>query len=320
VFRIREVARTWVIILMGACVGAAPALAGPVEARCTELGAQCLCSEPLRYTAAGTLFESVDPPDSEGAGAKECNGGLAIDAEPTGMQLVNVVDGASGLDFPGPNPPARVLKMTSVANDGNNGWQVIGNQPTGVRNETICGRTYQRFGADLPNPAREPMRIKMSQAGVGFEIHHDGLSNDSGLYDIRVEGECTGSHDMLAAARTSWIRHEFCLDFGTTTVGRRGRVTVVDTGVADTLLCGSVPVSTPANFDDFLIGNLFLQTMGNPAYFGSRYVTHAIQTRGPLNTSFWPGAATEIEGGAGAPPPPPTQGTLGKPGQPYYTP
>ena len=70
--RISQATRTWAVALMAASLGAAPALAAPVEQRCTDLGSQCLCSEPFRFTSASTLFETVDPPDSEGAGAKEC--------------------------------------------------------------------------------------------------------------------------------------------------------------------------------------------------------------------------------------------------------
>lgn len=320
-FRNREATRTWAIALTAACLGAAPALAGPVEQRCTELGSACLCSEPLRFTSGGTLFETVDPPDSEGAGAKECGGGVALDAEPTGMQLVNKVDNATGLDFPGSNPPAYVLKMTAVANDGDNSWLIYGNLPTGVRNETVCSRTYQRFGNDLRMVTGE-MRAKIQEVTVGGVTIQQQLNIDgSGHLDTAYNVNCTGTVNVQLAGRTSWIRHEVCYDIGTTTVHSRQRATVLDTGVVDTLDCGTWPVSTPANFTLYQVGNLFLQTAGSSANFGSRYVTQAIQTRLPLNASFWPGAAVELEGGGSPPPPPPPpQEPLGKPGQPNYVP
>lgn len=329
--RIRRPARIrtiWTLSLMAAGLGAAPVLAAPVEQRCSELGSACLCSEPLRFTSAGRLVEMVDPPDSEGAGAKECAGGSAIDAEPSGMQLVDRVDNASNTDFPGPNPPAFVLKMTSVANDADNGWQVRGNQPTGVQNETICSRDYQRFGNDLPI-AVEPMRIKMSESVLNGRLNQDGIvMNGRGQFDVH-DGDCTGTNNIQMAGRQSWIRHETCMDVGSSSYTIRARVVVIETGVTDTITCGPHPLSTPASYSEFLIGNLHLQTAGNSAYFGSRYFTHAIQTRLPLDSTFWPGPARELEvaGGTSTPPPttpppttPPPTEPLGKPGQPIYTP
>lgn len=321
--RICKTTVTWAVALTATCLGAASALAAPVEQRCTDLGSACLCSEPLRYTSGGTLQEDVDPPDSEGAGAKECgSGGRAVDAEPTGMRLVNTVDGASGVDFPGPNPPAYVLKMTSIANDGDNGWLIWGTLPTNVRNETICSRTYQRFGNDLPI-ARDPnMRVKLQEAEVGgVLIQHELQHYSQGNIGINYDCNQDGTVNVQLAGRTSWIRFESCYDVGTSSVNTRLKATVVDTGVSDMVSCGPKPLSTPANFTLYQIGNLFLQTQGDTSVIGSRYVTHAIQTRTPLNSSFWPGPASELESGGGStPPPPPPSDSLGKPGQPIYQP
>ena len=154
------------------------------------------------------------------------------------MKPVNVVDGASGLDFPGSNPPAYVLKMTSTIDDGNNGWIVYGNQPTGVRNETVCSRTYQRFGATLPIAHDPNMRIKLHEAQIGgvlmqHEIQHYGQGNLGINYDCNQDGQV----NIQQAGRSSWIRFESCYDVNTSSVNTRMRATVVDTGVSDTIAC-----------------------------------------------------------------------------------
>jgi hypothetical protein len=321
VIRICKATLTWAVVLMATCLGATSALAAAVEQRCTELGSACLCSEPLRYTSGGTLRENVDPPDSEGPGAKECgNGSPALDAEPTGMQIVT----ETANDFPGSNPPAYVLKMRSTTNDGDNSWMIYGSLPTNVRNETICSRNYQRFGSDLPI-ARDPnMRIKLQEAQVGgVLIQHELQHYSQGNLGINYNCNQDGSVNVQLAGRSSWIRFESCYDVGTSSVSTRLKATVVDTGQSDQISCGPKSLSTPANFTLYQIGNLFLQTLGDSSVIGSRYVTHAIQTRTPLNASFWPGPASELEsGGGGSPPPsePPPTEPLGKPGQPTYVP
>jgi hypothetical protein len=318
VIRICKATLTWAVALTATCLGAASALAGPVEQRCTDLGSACLCSEPLRYTSGGTLREDVDPPDSEGTGAKECGNGSTLDAEPTGIQLVT----ENANDFPGPNPPAYVLKMTSTTNDGDNSWLLYGDLPTGVRNETICSRNYQRFGSNLPI-ARDPnMRIKLQEAEVGGVLmQHELQHYNQGNLGINYDCNQDGTVNIQLAGRTSWIRFESCYDVGTSSVHTRLRATVVDTGVSDSVSCGPKSLSTPANFTMYQIGNLFLQTLGDSSVIGSRYVTHGIQTRVPLNSSFWPGPASELEtGGSTPPPPPPPTQPLGKPGQPIYQP
>jgi hypothetical protein len=279
-------------------VAARPASAiSPVEQRCTDLGSACLCSEPLRYTAPGTLFELVDPPDSEGPGAKECGGGYAFDAEPNGVQLVSVVDNASDVDFPlASDPPAYVLKMTAGANDADNGWQLLGNIPLAVENETVCSRAYHRFGNDLPL-INEPMRAKLQEAVIsGVLIQHGIAQVARGQIDT-FSGDCSGSIPFQTWGRSQWIRHEVCLDVGTDTVSSRQRATLIETGVSETVTCGPYPIVPWAkdDFETFFIGNLYLQTNGNPGFFGSRYVTHGIQTRSPLDTNFWPGPAIELE-------------------------
>ncbi|HEY8154167.1 MAG TPA: hypothetical protein VII72_08580 [Myxococcota bacterium] len=265
------------------------------------LGGACLCSEPLRFTAPGTLFESADPPDSEGVGAKECAGGNTIDAEPTGIELVSVVDNASDVDFPlASDPPAYVLKMTAGPIDVDNGWRLIGETPQDVVNETVCSRTYQRFGNDLPI-INDPMRAKLQEAVVGgMLIQHGILQNDLGQIDT-FGGNCTGSIPFQAWGRTQWIRHEACLDIGTTSMSSRQRATLIETGVSETVTCGPFEIvgGTPTDFESYLVANLFLQADGNAGFFGSRYVTHGIQTRVPFDANFWPGPAIELEDGDG---------------------
>lgn len=318
---IREATRTWAVCLVAASL-AAPALAGPVEERCAELGSACLCSEPLRFTGNGWLHEGIDPPDSEGLGAKECAGGLTLDAEPTGMQLVSRVDNANGVDFPGPNPPSRVLKMTAGGSDGDNGWLVLGNRPSGVQNETICGRGYHRFANDLVM-IDGSMRAKLAETKPsGMLVQHQIFHNGQGILDT-FPGDCVGSINMQAAGRQSWLRHEFCLDVTTSSVSSRQRMVVVDTGAGadDVVSCGPYSTGTPLAFESFAIGNLFIQTEGNPAWYGSRYFTHAIQTRVPLDPDFWPGGAYELEGDVSQTDPGGSGGDgggeLGAPGRPY---
>jgi len=139
------------------------------------------------------------------------------------------------------------------------------------------------------------MRAKIhefSVGGVGFQqqINDDG----SGNLDTAT-GNCTGTIDIQTPGRESWIRHEVCIDITTDTMSSRQRATLIETGLTDTVYCGPAPIVTPADFTLFWLGNLTLQTLGNPALVGSRYVTYALQTRMPLDPGFWPGPATELE-------------------------
>jgi hypothetical protein len=62
------------VIPIVALLIALPSAAGNVEARCTELGSACDCSEPLSANDRTSRLsdDDYDPSDSEGAGAKEC--------------------------------------------------------------------------------------------------------------------------------------------------------------------------------------------------------------------------------------------------------
>jgi hypothetical protein len=212
------------------------------------------------------------------------------------MQRVDEVDNASDVDFPGPNPPDYVLEMTSTEDDGDNGWLIHGDLPTGVQNETVCSRTYQRFGNDLPIAHDPNMRIKLQEVTVGgVTIQHEIEHGEGGNLGINYDCPDSGAVNFQLAGRTSWIRHEVCYDVGTSSVTTRQRATVIETGETEVVSCGPKSLSTPASFTLYQIGNLFLQTLGESEDIGSRYVTHAIQTRTALDTSFWPGAATELE-------------------------
>ena len=278
------------------------AKAGPVEERCAELGAACVCSEPLRYAAGGRLAVGRDenPPDSQGADAKECAGGNALRLDGNEVELVSAVDNASGLDFPGRLPPAYVLKMTATTDDQNNDWSVLGSLPTGVSEETVCSRSYQRFANDLTT-VRDPdtdQRIKLQEAIIKQPQHDLAIELElvAGSGGLGINPDCDDFPrlDFQLEGRTSWIRHEVCYDVSAGTVTARQRATLIETGQSEIRTC-TKKISTPADFLNYQIANLYLQTGGDRRLAGSRYVTYAIQTRGPLDPQFWPGAALELE-------------------------
>ena len=292
----------WVLSILSISGSALLANAGPVEDRCTELGAGCLCSEPLRYTSGGRLVEGrdEDPPDSEGAGAKECAGGNALGLEVNEVELVSMVDNASGLDFPGRLPPDYVLKMTATTDDGNNDWRILGNLPTGVSGETVCSRSYQRFANNLSvvRDAESNLRIKLQEAIIkqpksDLAIELELVAGSGGL-GINPDCDDFPRLDFQVEGRTSWIRHEVCYDVSAESVTTRQRATLIETGQSEIRTC-TKQIATPADFLNYQIANLYLQTGGDRHLAGSRYVTYAIQTRGPLDPQFWPGAALELE-------------------------
>lgn len=322
--------------LAGLGLPAAATAAPAAEQRCTELGATCLCSEPMNWQQAGggVYGGMVDPSDSEGSGAKECGSNGATAQWDSTPQWRSV---------PVPNKPSTAAaswqlaqQVTHIADDSNNiNWWW--GAPASTSNGTMCTRHYANIGTLKP-VASSDHRIKVAQ-WLGNTANLTQLEwawDQSGQANQFLRSQSPGTHGKVVSfndCRNGWCRIEYCVDYNGSRTTWRVRISKV--GVpAETEIIGPVQQATtqpaPLRFnagDGVAMGDIFTQCLGaGNCPTGTRHIAFGIHTLvQPMNTGFWPGAAYEVEGGSGGttpppPPPPPPSEPLGKPGTPVYQP
>ena len=328
-------------LLAGLWFPAVATAAPAAEQRCTELGASCICSEPMNWLqSSGAAYGGgKDPTDSEGTGAKECGGnGRTADWD---------TDVNTWQSVPVPNRPASASTTWQYVQQVNHPNNNDGNQinwwwgaPVSTSNGTICTRSYHNIGT-LPWMTSGNHRIKVAQwfgnttTLTQLEWAHDQSRQATGYLRAQAgpQGGYHGNVVSFQDCREAWCRIEYCLDYNGSNTTFRVRISKVGTP-SKTEVIGPVtqsnsrtPPLTFATAADVAIGDLFVQCLGaTPCPFGTRSVAFGIETLvQPMNTAFWPGAAYEVESGSGGtppppPPPPPPTGELGKPGTPIYQP
>ncbi len=311
---------------------AAPALAGPAEERCTELGAACLCSEPLNFVRnGGNAYGShVDPPDSEGAGARECG--------PGGVALQWDRDGDQWYSTPVPERPANASPawqhVQAVEHYGPprevNWWYGKG---FSTQNGTACMRVYHNNG-DLEFFTSPGQRLKVAQWHTPMLNQLEWDWGGSGYLRPQGGGGIKGNRVSFDDCRDSWCRIEYCLDYNGSTVQWRMRVTSVDNPSHQEVIAQPDSAarslgSLSLNDNQVALGDIHMQCSADTGCLtGRRYLAYGMQTLiEPVNRNWWPGPAYEVEGGSGgAPAPPPTDGggdsgggeaPLGAPGRPF---
>jgi hypothetical protein len=138
--------RVSLLLLLASTLACGPsaghATGPPLEARCAELGSDCICSEPLDNADAipdrGHIW---NPGDSEGAAARECERTQAAREAVPSM----VVPAAVGASFPDPaRDPGHVLQY-----EGKNVFVLPMRGDATVRERSLCGRAYLRHAPDF---------------------------------------------------------------------------------------------------------------------------------------------------------------------------
>ena len=293
-----------------------------LEARCAQLGPQCVCSEPLNTsTHDGGLSTWTTPgffnPDDSPSG-KQCYPIPTGDTEIycSSATFAPVPSSTQASFLPSGNGLSFVLKQSGqgICHAMHPGF-------TESPDMTYCIRGYSRWevGSAMPssNPADQQqekiLTIGAVQAGttngyINIQISFgEGPPDihtrfDGALFDAPVDFQTLGT--IPDNCENNFCRFEACFDYSATGEGRaRLRRTSVAPG------SGQVTVFKPVGNILHPEGITMLSQPGNGlAFFAQlynpvRYASHFIVTKvRPENRNFWPGPACEVEGGCGSPP------------------
>lgn len=315
------VSRPWieVPVFVAAVAALLATPASGAEELCTELGSDCICSEPFN----GSTVDGGNPwpglctigtcrPDADDSpDATEC-----VDWEVNNGGTLGTISSA-GQSLPSGHSLTWVLRGIQPGSTAmHHRFPQVNESP----NVTVCSRSYQRFDPSAPQPSSD------SSVNAQYKVHSfGGLASDGSAmtFQISIKGgggihtradstywDCPPSSDGLGhmnECRNNWCRFEVCLDYssgGYLTVRHRkteldpspnaGRtMTVVKTQC--TTPHSSLVVGSNATFNR--APSFYAQHLSGPAI---RYASHAIMTkRRPMTSSYWIGAAAEIEGNLG---------------------
>jgi len=278
-----------------------------MEQRCTDLGQACICSEPLDFTeAVGTI--PFDPPDTEGAGAKECKGGPTLFGDESRLQINRIAGSSIGL--PG---VTSVLEAPASADWSIREWN------RDMTGKTWCERHYLRWTTDYENPCNgcpDDKRVKgprnqKPQGGAHPDFQSGWNLGSNGSFNWSCQGgfgtpfgKCTnaqasGDYIGFADCKGSWCRIEHCFDHNSSTGALvvRGRVTVLNanrstakqrTETQDFLGSNSTFITG----DTTTVATTWTQNITT----GTSYGTHSMVASTNRDPNFWIGPAIEVEG------------------------
>lgn len=315
-------------LLLVAVLYGLPPLAAANEARCDELGANCICNEPYNTdTWANVSTWWYDPADTTGAD-KECNNegvaGTAYSGDGFGLTIDTV--GSNPTMFAALPSGANITFIPRSAEGAGNG-SFATRFRSGVDPTARQGIRFYRYYS--PNfqftDVTAPLCNSNKVAQLGYNGNYTGGPmyqgvNSWALYDFSTSTgwsasvDCCGGGDMpgqsgtlptMAGVKGHWIRHEVYLNNNTTsgTTTTEWYVKDVTAGTAEATIVNTagdarftgVHSSTPQY--DFAI-NSFRANNGDacPGYFAH---THFLAAAWSSNAGQRIGAATEIEGGGG---------------------
>lgn len=319
-------------ILFTIAIAAAHLLDAPTaqagEQRCTELGARCLCSEPLNgpETAYGGILSNskFDPASSDDA--SECWGRAG--------------GGFQSFDSDGNQTMASVSTFGSAKyalrqGVGGGYYWLYGMKVDGheavAGDQTICWRYYKQVDSDYGSTGAytgacgsgETWRNKIMSTGlrgqsVQLEEGEGGETCRIGSsYPITLSvdnGPNSGNYYPLPkvgydSCKSKPCRIEMCISGNIkngTNIVYRAKVVPLSTGVESSVTSPTM-TSLSGTTNDFVWGGDMFHTGGH----GGSYVNYFIQAQWNDANVHWIGAAPEVEGagsgtggGAVAPPPP----------------
>jgi len=311
------------LVLVAAAVLSFGVLCGPAwagtEARCTSLGANCLCGEPMNtsthdggnatWTTPGA-FNLDDSPS-----ASEC--GATRGAENyCASQLFAPTPAASEV---GKLPAGHAL--SSVLHHVGAGICHLSHPPiVEAPDVTYCARAYRRWDATSQVPGdpsllqqQKVLTIGGAPAGtndyLNAQISLDSGGNlhtrfDGNLFDAPVDFSSLGT---MTDCIGNYCRFEICVDYSSIGEGRvrlsRTKVSPGD-GTTKTVVKPVGNVRRPTGIDlTWVPGGVSLYAQN---IIANSYNTHFLVSHvRPENRAFWIGPACEVEGGCGGVTPPP---------------
>lgn len=303
------------------------------ERLCAELGSACVCSEPLNtntvnggQTWPGTVGNSItrfiDPDDSPNA--TECAG------EAAGAAIANNTPGTIGV-VPAntqPLPPGHSLTWV-LRRQGGSIAHLRGPDVAEASDVTYCHRGYHRWDPTSPIPdnafapagsnsqykigtvggwdpegAANPNQLGVSSGGtIGTRADGNWFNFPPDFKQLGRQAECVNN----------FCRFEICIDLlpsGQAYARFRQVVLPPSPNAGVVHAYEKPPAQRLRSSISYAQANDVMDWYAQ-IYNGTplRYATHAIMAkRRPVNRTWWPGPACEVEGSCnGTPPPPPAR-------------
>lgn len=304
-------------------------MAAAGESRCTALGANCLCSEPLNgpETAAGGILSNAKPDPVSSDDATECWGRTGFQSfDSDGNQTMAPVSTFGGAKYALRSAPGGGFFWLYGAK--------VSSHEAVAGNQTICWRYYKQVDSDYGSTgaykgacsSTQTWRNKMMSTMLkGQQVQlEEGEGNETCVigssYPIALSidnGPSSGNYYLSPkisydSCKSAPCRVEMCISGNIqngTNIVYRAKVVPVATGVESV---ATSPVMTSLSG----LGATNAYTWGGDMFhssaYGGSYVNYFMQAQWPDANVHWIGAASEIEtggtsnngGGAVAPPSP----------------
>jgi len=299
--------------------------AAAAEQRCDELGASCVCSEPLNtgsYAPAGG--NGWNPSDST---TKECNRGY-----PLWVQSDWSPASASGMGLPS---AIQYVARRGPENASDSTYLGGTSGATTASTKRVCVRFYTRYSADYQAknlPVCQANKFSEFSFGDSNALFHwdwaesgaerftiinwdkDGNGSPEPSYNLARTGPLT-----IEDCRSQWCHVEMCASGNIKTgsgISAEGHVRGLSDGKRvdwnKTYIGSACPGGSCRGGD--LTAVAIVNAYRQNTCAGSRYISHAMQAQWDTDAGQFIGPAYEVEGGGSTPPPPPpppTGGTVG---------
>lgn len=307
--------------------------AGATSARCTELGAACICDEPMDTATwanalGNTWFDPADTTTKQCSSSGVVTGGFLEDGGGFG-DYAAVSSGEQITNLPAAHTNTYVLKIDDGQGGGFMGHKVSGGSPTARR----AIRFYKYYSA---SPAYDWVggaclnSNKIAQggwngAGTGGPMFTETAGTWS-FYDINTAYGHNESVDCcdgvgpgesatgpaLSSLRGKWIRYEAVFTNLTTSgassfqwymknvTDNTDEIRLVDTTQSNGSGIGKWSTSNASNFGyTTVMDELSINMFRNGTCAGSASYSHYLAAAWSTDAGQRIGAATEIEGGGG---------------------
>lgn len=298
------------------------------EARCDELGANCICSEPMNTATWDNALNNIwfDPADTTtkecstsgvvAGGALEDGSGFRYSAASSGEQITNLPAGHTN---------TYVLKVNDGGGGQFFGHKYSGSDPTArraIRFYKYYSSNYDWVGGACLN-SNKIAQGGWNGAGTGGPMMTETAGTWS-FYDINTlygwnqsvdccSGPGPGESETgpsLSSLRGKWVRYEFILHNATTSGTTRfewymKNVTdnTPEIRLVDTSISNAQWTSTNASTLGFttVMDEFSINMFRNGTCAGSAAFSHYLAAAWSSDAGQRIGAATEIEGGSSSP-------------------
>lgn len=292
----------------------------PAEQRCTELGDNCACSEPMSTSEASAAivngYNFVETP-----AAKECSKFRPYIGSDGSHRMVPVSNwgtatfalehnksGYIWLNAKATFSSAEKSMCYRYYKQVDNNYSSSGSSAAGANG--ICQAIGCSLNSGFYNCRNKVFQATFNSLSIQFQENADGDCRPAGSHhNISISvpgGTAEGNYQLTPTVtfndcKAKPCRFEFCVD-GNLSAGTnlqfRARVTSLDNGKVGV---ATSPVMNlgPPNIPDFWGGDLF-----HSGPLGNSKVGFFLQTVWNADADQWPGPACEIEGGCGVLKPP----------------